>query len=195
VILSHAPEVRGTFSSVTPGVLAAAVLTAGTLLVASAAAQAAELRRWAGAPLPDFVLQDLDGGDVRLDAPRSPVTLVHFFATWCEPCREELPALHRLIERTPQNSLRVLAISVAEADIGVRRFFQMMPVNFSVLLDRERVTARQWKVDTLPSTFVLDARLQPRLFAEGDFAWDRVKPERLLEAVSAGDAGQPLTIE
>ena len=54
----------------------------------------------------------------------------------------------------------------------VRRFIETMPVNFPVLLDRERAVAKAWNVTTLPTTFVLDANLRPRLMVETDFAWD-----------------------
>ena len=53
----------------------------------------------------------------------------------------------------------------------MRRFFQALPVPFPVLLDRQRAVARQWEVDVLPTTILLDAHLQPRLFVEGEFDW------------------------
>ena len=71
------------------------------------------------------------------------------------------------------------------------------PVNFPVLLDRDRAVAKQWKVDSLPSTFVLDANLRPRLAVESDFAWDRLNPQRLIEFLNTNaphsDAVEALT--
>jgi thiol-disulfide isomerase/thioredoxin len=97
--------------------------------------------------------------------------LIHYFATWCIPCRRELPALVALASRALAPQLTILAISVAEPDVRVRRFFETMPVPFPVLLDRQRAVARQWAVDVLPTTILLDADLQPRLFVEGEFDW------------------------
>ena len=99
--------------------------------------------------------------------------LVHFFATWCEPCRDELPALNRFLGRASPN-VSVIAISVAEVDPRVKRFFEGMPVDFPVLLDRDRAVAKSWNISALPTTYVLDADMKPVLLVEADFAWDSV---------------------
>jgi thiol-disulfide isomerase/thioredoxin len=119
--------------------------------------------------------------------------LVHFFATWCEPCREELPALNRLAARAGGN-VTVLAIAVADADSSVQRFFATTPVDFPILLDRDRAVARAWNVTTLPTTFVLDAGLRPRFVVETDYAWDSLDLKELT-STSAVDAGGPLSVK
>jgi len=144
----------------------------------------AELRAWSGQPLPGFVLPDLTGvRHALIDGVGRPV-LVHFFATWCEPCRPELQSLERLAARAPDR-LRILAISVGEPDGRVRRFFEQLPVSFPVLLDRDRAVAKGWGVDIIPTSFLLDATLNPRLFVERDLEWDRLDLTRILEALSA----------
>jgi peroxiredoxin len=145
---------------------------------------------WTGGQQPQFTLPSIADGDVALDAEQASVILVHFFATWCEPCREELPALSRLSERGGA-SLTVIAISVAEPDTRVQRFMQAMPVNFPVLLDADRAVAKSWKVTTLPTTFVLDSQLKPRLVVEADYAWDKVDPNELIDALSVGHGPNP----
>jgi thiol-disulfide isomerase/thioredoxin len=150
-------------------------------------AAAAELQRWSGGTRPNFSLPNTTGANVALEAARGHVVLVHFFATWCEPCREELPALDRLAARA-HGSVKVLAIAVADADQRVQRFFATTPVDFPVLLDRDRAVAKAWQVTTLPTTFVLDASLRPRLVVETDFAWDGLDPKELT-STSATDAG------
>ena len=144
-------------------------------------ADAAELEPWAKGAQSPFILPAVEGADVALAAPHDGIVLVHFFATWCEPCREELPALARFANRGG-SSVKVLAISVAEVDGRVQRFVASMPVTFPVLLDRDRGVARSWQVATLPTTFVLDADLNPRLFVETDYAWDLVDPKKLIAA-------------
>jgi peroxiredoxin len=146
------------------------------LLWLHSAARAAELTPAGGPAKPDFSLQDLNGENVPLKTFRGRTVLVHFFATWCEPCREELPALNRLLKRSASNA-SVVAISVAEVDPRVKRFFEAMPVNFPVLLDRDRAIAKSWKISTLPTTYVLDANMKPKLVVEADFAWDTVELE------------------
>jgi thiol-disulfide isomerase/thioredoxin len=146
------------------------------LLWLHSGAQAAELTPAGGPAKPDFSLQDLNGANVPLKTFKGRTVLVHFFATWCEPCREELPALNRFLKRSASNA-SVVAISVAEVDPRVKRFFEAMPVDFPVLLDRDRAIAKSWKISTLPTTYVLDANTKPMLVVEADFAWDTVELE------------------
>lgn len=140
-----------------------------------------DLRAAVGAK-PLFTLTDLSGTLVRLTDLRGHPVLVHFFATWCEPCRDELPALRRLAERSPQT--RILALSVGEPDDRVRRFREAVPVDFPLLLDRDGGTAKAWDVSILPTTYVLDADLAVRLVAEHDVAWDRPEIGQVLDGVS-----------
>jgi len=137
------------------------------------AVHAAELTPIAGPAKPDFSLQDVSGKTVPLKAFKGRMVLVHFFATWCEPCREELPALNRFLTRSGPNA-SVVAISVAEVDPRVKRFFDAAPVDFPVLLDRDRRIAKSWNISSLPTTYVLDANMKPMLMVEADFAWDTV---------------------
>lgn len=130
-----------------------------------------------------FRLDDLAGTQHDLGKTNANVVLVHFFATWCEPCREELPALQRLIERSGVSDLAVLVVSVGEPDDRVRRFFASMQLSFPVLLDRERQVAKAWRVETLPTTFVLNRKLEPRLMVEGEFAWDGIKLQELSDTI------------
>ena len=152
-----------------------------------AGATAAELQRWTADAQPIFSLPNTTGANVALETARGHVVLVHFFATWCEPCREELPALNRLAARANGN-VKVLAIAVADADQRVQRFFATTPVDFPILLDRDRAVAKAWNVATLPTTFVLDAALRPRFVVETDYAWDSLDPKELM-SMSALDAG------
>ncbi len=156
-------------------------------------AAAAELQRWAAGAQPTFSLPNTTATQVALEAVRGHAVVVHFFATWCEPCREELPALNRLAARAG-GSVTVLAIAVADADRSVQRFFATTPVDFPILLDRDRAVAKAWNVATLPTTFVLDGSLQPKFVVETDFAWDTIDPGKLTGS-SALDAGGSTSIK
>jgi thiol-disulfide isomerase/thioredoxin len=161
-----APEVRGVPSSNIAGAVAAVAL----LGLCVPAAVAAELAPWTGGAVPGLELDTLDHGRVVLaDQPERPV-IVHFFATWCAPCVEEMASLGRLAAR--RSDLDILAVDVGEVDARVRSFFRERPVGFPVLLDRDRAATRAWGVVALPSSFVLDADLVPALFAGGDVDWD-----------------------
>jgi peroxiredoxin len=136
-------------------------------------------------PRPGFVLRAVGGSDVTLEAQRGRTVLLHFFATWCEPCREELPALGRLAVRGERDGVTVLAISVAEVLPRVQRFLEATPVNFPVLLDADRAVTKAWKISTLPSTVILDTDLVPRLLVEQDVAWDKFATTDLLAMMHA----------
>jgi len=186
--------------SLASALVCALVVAYGAALPPYAVAAGAELERWTQGPQPPFTLPSANGADVALDSVRGQsvrgqfvrgqVVLVHFFATWCEPCREELPALNRLTARA-NGTVKVLAISVGEVDLRVRRFIETMPVNYPVLLDRAGAVARAWRVATLPTTFVLDADLQPRLVVETGFAWDKIDPGKFPEMLTLAPSWAP----
>lgn len=126
-----------------------------------------------GSLKPSFALPSLDGPVHDLGQYRGRVVLVHFFATWCEPCGPEMTSLRDLQARLQDRPFTILAISVAEADGAVRRFFAHEPSTFPILLDRDRSLTKAWSIQTLPTTVVLDHRLKPRFLAEGDVNWAR----------------------
>lgn len=105
-----------------------------------------------------------------LDAVRDRVVVVHFFATWCEPCREELASLSRLVRRRPDD-ITVLAVDVGEVPVRVHRFLAAAPVDFPVLIDADRQAAAAWGVRALPTSFVLGRGLAPRGKVVGDLDW------------------------
>jgi thiol-disulfide isomerase/thioredoxin len=131
------------------------------------------LKSWSGRAPSPFLLDDLHSNRRNLQAFAGKVVLVHFFATWCEPCVMEMASLQRLAATTRGKPLAILAVDVAEVDLRVRAFFTKHPVDFTVLLDRDRAVSKSWDVTALPTTFVLDADLAPKLFIAGDLDWSR----------------------
>jgi len=126
-----------------------------------------------GTPRSIFVLPSLDGPKQELAGFLGRVVLVHFFATWCEPCRAEMASLRQMQSKLGDQTFVIVPISVAEADGAVRRFFAGDSLPFTILLDRDRSVAKSWNVHTLPSSIVLDRSLKPRFMAEGDVDWAR----------------------
>ena len=191
-----APEVRG---SSCPGcarlggrigplviVFLACALWLGGSAPASSPAESSAHRQLLAAPSatrPHFSLPDLSGSTLNLHQQAGKVVLVHFFATWCEPCREELASLSRLTEGPLGERVSVLAVNVAEVPLRVRRFLDTAPVSFPVVLDADRAVTRAWGVDILPTTFVLDRNLTTRLFVEGDVDWSRPDILSALKAI------------
>lgn len=163
------------------------------LALASSAgvARAEPLAVWAHAA-PDFTLPTLGRGLVAPGRARRRVAVVHFFATWCEPCREELPAL-QAFARSAADEIVVTTVAVAEPDERVRRFVEAAALDLPLGLDRDQRVARAWGVDILPATVVLGPDLTPRLGALGAVDWAALTPARLVARVNetrpASDAG------
>lgn len=152
-----------------------------------AASESPALRPWIEpspeAPQRTFSLDDLRGAPRDLLAFKGNVVLLHFFATWCEPCVREITSLQKLTSIASDKPLKIVAIDVAEVDLRVRAFFEKLPVNFPVLLDRDRTVTKAWQVSALPSTVVLAPDLTPRLFIEGDLDWSRPDVLTIIEAL------------
>lgn len=136
-----------------------------------------------GGMAPALSLLSLDHGRQELAALRGRTVLVHFFATWCEPCRAEMAGLARLAGRLKERPFALLAVDVGEVPARVRRFLDAAPVPFPVLLDEDRAALKAWKVVGLPSSFVLDASQTLRLYAGGPVDWDDPDAMRLLDSL------------
>ncbi len=133
-----------------------AVCVATILLACSA--YAAEMKSRPGAAAPSLALKDLQGTSRALDQYRGKVVIVNFWATWCEPCIEEMPSLEKLMSRLPRDSATVLAVNLGEREVRIKSFVQKTGITFPVLLDRDGVAKKAWKVGGVPATFVLDAK-------------------------------------
>ncbi len=143
-----------------------------------------ELRPSADTAKPNFILQTVQEAPADLSRYAGRVVLVHFFATWCEPCREELASLNALVARR-SGDVSVLALNVAEVPARVRRFLETTAVDFPVLLDTDRAVTKAWGVSILPTTFILDRSLVRRLWVEGDLDWTRTDVLAALDEVGA----------
>ena len=86
---------------------------------------------------PDFSLRDLAGKVIRLKDFRGQVVFLNFFATWCVPCREEMPAMDRLYRMDQARGLVVLAVDIRESANAVHAFTQELKLSFSILLDEQ----------------------------------------------------------
>jgi peroxiredoxin len=122
-----------------------------TLLVASLA--------WAATvsgPAPNFTLQSNAGGQVSLASLKGKVVMVNFWATWCVPCRQEMPHLEALYEKYNSLGFELLAVNVEKNNAeGARKWLQETPVTFPVLFDPENQVTKLYKVQTMPSTVII----------------------------------------
>jgi thiol-disulfide isomerase/thioredoxin len=148
------------------------------------AAHAAELKPWTGDPsAPAFTLRDMQGKDQRLADHKGKVVVLNFWATWCEPCREEMPAMQRLQDRLSGKPFIILAVDFGEGEPRIREFLQKVPVRFPILLDRDGSVAKAWRVKVLPISYVIDPEQKVRYSVVGDAQWDSPAVEKLMRSL------------
>ena len=156
----------------------------GILLALAAAwafaAGAQELKPWTGGSAPSLSLEDLDGRPHSLETYRGKVVLVNFWATWCEPCRDEMPSIERLRSSLDGRPFVVLAVNLAEPTSRIRRYLEKVPVGFTVLQDRDTSTAKAWKARILPATYVIGPDGKIRYSYVGELDWSQEKVRRTI---------------
>ncbi len=105
---------------------------------------------------PDFTLRSLEGSNLRLEEYRGQVVLINFWASWCGPCRQEMPLLDRLHQRYVDTGFAVLGINVEGEEAPARELIDKVPVTFPVLIDEGQLVSELYKLEAMPSTVVVD---------------------------------------
>jgi thiol-disulfide isomerase/thioredoxin len=160
---------------------AARLLLAAALLALSACAAAAgELKPWSGGATPPLALQDLAGRSHDLAQYRGKVVLVNFWATWCEPCRAEMPSMDRLRRSLEGQPFEVLAVNLAEPVSRIEKFVASIPLGFPLLLDRDSAAAKAWKARLLPASYLVGADGRIRYVALGELDWSAPAARRVV---------------
>ena len=126
-------------------------------------------------PAPPLHLKDLSGRFQSLDQYRGKVLLVNFWGSWCSSCIEEMPSLQRLEQKFKHKEFVVLAVNVNQTHTSVQRFLQRVALDLTVLMDTSAKTAKNWKVDFYPTSFVVDKSGKLRFFAIGKLDWDQTE--------------------
>ena len=161
-----------------PRVLPTLLLTFLTVLPAAAAredpARALDLIKPSRQRLAkDFKVSSLDGGTLRLSELRGKVVFLNLWATWCEPCKEEMPAMERLWHRYKAQGLMVVALSMdAQGAKVVRPFVDRARFSYPVGLDPKMEVAQLYGARAVPATFIIDRSGNLFAFALGPREWD-----------------------
>ena len=123
---------------------------------------------------PDFELPDIGGATHRLSDYRGQVVLVNFWATWCAPCRAEMPSLERLKRNFQNSELKILAVNLGETKREISNFyFKTDPqLTFKLLMDLEGDASQYWPMRGVPMTFLIDKDGNVSHVSEGAKRWD-----------------------
>jgi peroxiredoxin len=131
---------------------------------------------------PDFSLPDATGNTVTLSGQKGHPVMLNFWATWCPPCVEEMPALEDLARRIDGTDLRLLAVSVDDEWDQIRRFFPKGS-KIGVLLDKSHDIPKKFGTDKYPETFLIDAAGRLRYYFINKRDWSRPETIACLESL------------
>lgn len=109
-------------------------------------------------PAAEFSLKDLDGKVYRLADYRGRVVIVNFWATWCPPCRFELPSMEKAYQILKKQDVVMLGINVGEDADTIFSFTADYPVSFPLLLDKEATVIKQYPVIGLPTSYIINPK-------------------------------------
>ena len=130
---------------------------------------------------PDFTLLNMDGQQVSLQEYRGKVVFLNLWATWCIPCREEMPALERLHQTYQAQDLAIISIDLKEGADQVRAFFQKHGLSFPSLLDPNGSVFRDYLVAGMPTTYLIDRNGILLARGVGGRDWTRAEALQLIQ--------------
>jgi len=118
---------------------------------------------------PDFLLETLDGGEIRLSDLRGQAIVLNFWATWCAPCRKEIPQLVAAYDRFASQGLVVLGVNLQESRSVIRSFADAFGMDFPIAIDGTGDVAYEYRLLGLPTTYFIDRGGVVRSLFRGPF--------------------------
>jgi thiol-disulfide isomerase/thioredoxin len=147
------------------------------LLTKGVAASEAELpfgiRAYNVGLAPNFKLEDIDGEEFELKSTRGKWVFLHFWATWCGPCRKEMPTIQALSETINEDKLHFILVNTAEDEDTIFRFLGIVAPNLTSMMDKDGQVSEIWKPRGLPTTFLIDPEGIVRYQAIGGREWNQ----------------------
>lgn len=140
-------------------------------------------------PVPKLKLSTMNGKTVGLENLRGKVVLVNFWATWCIPCRREIPSLQRLWQQLEKSQLQIIAVDIGEDEAAVNNFLGTLdnPPTFPIALDKDSAVLQTWPIKAMPTTFLIDKQGHMAYQATGGLEFDNPANIRVIQALIARD--------
>lgn len=120
-----------------------------------------------GKPAPDFALKSSTGENLRLSEYRGDVVMINFWATWCGPCRQEMPLLDQLYTRYERVGFNLLGVNIDDDSNRAMDMIRELGVNFPVLFDARKEVSKLYDVDAMPVTVLVDRTGNVRYVHQG----------------------------
>lgn len=121
---------------------------------------------------PAFELADLEDKIHRLADYKGKPIVINFWATWCPPCRKEMPSMNRAWKQLKEEGIEMIAINVGEHQADVLAFQDEHPIDFQILLDQESESLDSWRIKGLPTTYIISPKGTVAYSAIGPREWD-----------------------
>jgi len=131
-------------------------ITAVALLLSAFAASSLASGGLEGQVAPDFALKSSTGENLRLSEYRGDVVMINFWATWCGPCRQEMPLLDELYSRYNRVGFNLLGVNIDDDSRRAMQMVEELGVNFPVLFDARKEVSKLYEVEAMPVTVIVD---------------------------------------
>ncbi len=141
----------------------ARLLFIGTLAAVASASPTALI----GQPAPDFALRTFGGENLRLSEHLGEVVILNFWATWCGPCRQEMPLLDEIQDKYHRAGLVLMSINLDEDQQRAEEFARTLKISYPVLVDSKKEVAKAFQVGTMPATILIDRSGVIRYVSDG----------------------------
>lgn len=148
------------------------VLMLLSLILITGTTHARDLKPYQGDATPPLLLKDLAGKTHKLEDYRGRVVLINFWASWCPPCRAEMPSMQRLKEKMAGKPFSILAVDMGETPAVVNAYLKTLNTDFTILLDSDGHALKTWKVFAFPTSYVVDGTGKIRYALFGATEWD-----------------------
>ena len=144
------------------------------------------IRHYETGPAPGFTLADMDGETFQLESARGKWVFLHFWASWCGPCREEMPAIQTMHEQFNDDQLGMVLVNTAEDEDTIFSFLAEIGMEMSSLMDRDGLVTEKYKPRGLPTTILIDPAGNVQYQAIGGREWHQPEYVEFLNKLTGG---------